>query len=78
MKLYNPYSNYKFMEETRNNNLLLDNLMDFICCSVPLLLVMEFLYYRAFYCLFNYEISKYLRPYSFPLVIVDLLFQSNL
>ena len=54
IKLYNPYSNYKFMEETRNNNLLVDNLMDFLLLSVPLILAMEFLYYRAFYCLFNY------------------------
>ena len=54
IKLYNPYSNYKFMQETRNNNLLIDNLMDFFLLSVPLILAMEFLFYRAFFCIFNY------------------------
>ena len=51
---YNPYSNNKFMAESRNTNLLLDNLFDFLLCSVPLILAMEFLFYRIFHCLFNY------------------------
>ena len=75
---YNPYSNKKFMAESRSTNLLLDNLFDFLLCSVPLILAMEFLFYRIFYCLFNYEISKFLRPYSFCLVLVELIFQNNL
>ena len=31
-----------------------------------------------FYCLFDYEISKYLRPYSFRLILIELLVQGNL
>ena len=75
---FNPHSNVRFMEEARNNNVLLDNLLDFLVLSVPLTLLMWFLYYRIFYCLFNHEISKFLRPYSFCLVLLDLLVQGNL
>ena len=49
---YNPHSNEKYMRESRKNNLLLDNLFDFLAFSVPLMLVLEFLYYKVFYCLF--------------------------
>ena len=51
---FNPYSNIRYMEESRNNNALLDNLMDFIVFSIPLTLGLWFLYYRIFYCLFEY------------------------
>ena len=52
--LYNPHSNVKYMEESRNNNLLLDSLLDFLVFSVPLMILLEFLYYKLFYCLFDY------------------------
>ena len=66
------------MSEARNNNLLLDNLLDFLVFSVPLMVVLEFLYYKIFYCLFEYEISKYLRPYCFRLILIEILIQGNL
>ena len=75
---YNPHSNEKYMRESRNNNLLLDNLLDFLVFSVPLMVLLEFLYYKVFYCLFDYEISKYLRPYSFRLILIEILIQGNL
>ena len=75
---YNAYSNRKYMEQSRNNNLLLDNILDFIMFSIPLTLILWFLFYRVFYCLFNYEISKYLRPYSFALILFEMLVQGNL
>ena len=67
---YNPQSNEKFMREARNNNVLLDSLLDFLIFSIPLTLAMEFLFYRLFFLLFNYEISKYFRPYSFKLILL--------
>ena len=70
VRRFNPYSNIRYMEESRNNNALLDNLMDFIVFSIPLTLALWFLYYRIFYCLFNYEVSKYLRAYSFCLILL--------
>ena len=51
---YNPHSNEKFMREARNNNVLLDSLIDFLLFSVPLTLLMEFLFYRLFFLLFDY------------------------
>ena len=75
---FNPHSNVRFMEEARNNNVLLDSLLDFLVLAVPLTLMMWFLYYHIFYCLFHYEVSKFLRPYSFGLILLDLLLQGNL
>ena len=51
---YNVYSNLRYMEEARNNNLLLDNILDFLLFSVPLTLLTCFLFYRLFFCLFDY------------------------
>ena len=36
-----------------------------------------FLFYRIFYLLFDYEISKYFRPYSFSLIAFEMLIQNN-
>ena len=58
------------MREARNNNVLLDSIIDFLIFSVPLTLLMEFLLYRLFFLLFNYEKSKYFRPYSFKLILL--------
>ena len=77
-KNYNAHSNKKYMAVSRNNNSLLDNLLDFLVFSVPLMIVLEFLNYKLFYCLFDYEVSKYLRPYSFRLILIELLIQGNL
>ena len=78
LPLYNPHSNEKFMEEARNSNVLLDSLLDFFIFSVPLILGLEFIFYRLFFLLFDYEVSKYFRPYSFKLVLLELLIQNNL
>ena len=51
---YNVHSNEKYMSEARNNNSLLDILLDFVVVSIPLTLAMEFIFYRIFYCLFDY------------------------
>ena len=66
------------MRESRNNNLFLENLLNFLVFSVPLMIALEFLYYKVFYCLFDYEFSKYLRPYSFRLILIEILIQGNL
>ena len=75
---YNPHSNEKYMRVSRNNNLLISSLLDFALLFTPLLLLLEFLLYKAFYCIFSYEISKYLRAYSFKLVLLELLIQGNI
>ena len=58
------------MRETRNSNVLLDSILDFLIFSIPLTLLMEFIFYRLFFLTFNYEISKYFRPYSFKLILL--------
>ena len=42
------------MREARNNNVLLDSILDFLIFSVPLTLIIEFLFYRLFFLLFKY------------------------
>ena len=74
---YNRYSNPTYLDIERKNNLFIDSTMDFFVFFVPLTLVSVFLFNRIFYLLFNYEISKYLRPYSFLLIIFELLIQNN-
>ena len=37
---YNADSNKRYMEVSRNNNFLLDNIFDFLLLSVPLMLVL--------------------------------------
>ena len=51
---YNADSNKRYMEVSRNNNFLLDNIFDFLLLSVPLIIILEFIYYKIFYCLFDY------------------------
>ena len=45
--------------------------------NVPCTLIIVFLFYRIFYLLFDYEISKYFRPYSFSLIAFEMLIQNN-
>ena len=37
---YNAHSNKRYMEVARNNNFLIDNLLDFLIFSVPLMIVL--------------------------------------
>ena len=69
ISLYNPQSNKRYMEEERKNNLFVASTMDFFAFHVPFVLVFVFLLNRLFYCLFNYQISSLLRPYSFWWII---------
>ena len=70
VSLYNPYSNQDYMEKERKNNLFLANTMDYFAFHVPAILVFVFLSNKLFYCLFNFRISSYLRPYSFKWVVL--------
>ena len=74
---YNPRSNEKYMRVSRNNNFLISSLLDFLVLFIPAILIIEYLFHKIFYCLFDYEISKFLRPYSFKLILVDLIIQGN-
>ena len=52
--------------------------MDYFVFFIPMTLVMSFFFYKIFHIFYNYEISKYFRPYSFPLILFDLLIQTNI
>ena len=39
--------------------------MDYFVFFVPTALLLVFIFYRLFYCLFNYEMSIFVRPYTF-------------
>ena len=75
---YNAYSNQRYLQEARKNNFLISSTLDYLILSVPSMIIMVFLLNRIFYLLFNYEISKYIRPYSFWLILLDLTFQNNI
>ena len=76
MRKYNAYSNPTYLKKERKNNLFLDNTIDYFVFCVPLTLISVFILNKLFGCLFNFEISKYLRPYSFLLITFELLIQN--
>ena len=75
---YNPYSNKKYMEEARKNNYMISSLLDFLVFHVPFTFLVVFILNKIFYALFNYPISAWIRPYSFWLILLDLLIQNNI
>ena len=74
---YNVHSDPKFLKIQRKNSSLLLNTLDFFIFSVPLTVLFVIGLNKAFYLLFEYEISKFLRPYSFWCILLELLIQSN-
>ena len=75
---YNQLSNPTYLKKERKNDLFLSSTVDFFVFFVPATLIFVFLSNRIFYCLFNYSISSYLRPYSFLLILFELLIQNNI
>ena len=78
IRKYNAFSNENYLFESRNNNFLLDSVLDFFMFYIPLSILLIFLWNRLFFLLFRFEISKFLRPYSFWLIIFDILIQNNI
>ena len=74
---YYPESNPTYLVEERKGNLFIESTIDYFVFFLPFTLVTFILFNRIFYCLFNYEISKYLRVYSFWWVMLELLIQKN-
>ena len=67
---YNAFSNEKYLQKARKNNFLMSSLIDYLVLSVPFTLALVFVFNKIFYLLFNYEISKFLRAYSFWLILL--------
>ena len=78
VSLYNPFSNQRYMEEERKNNLFIANTMDYFAFHVPAVLLFVFLSNRFFYLLFNHQISFIFRSYSFKWILLELLIQNNI
>ena len=74
---YNVMSNPAYLRKERKNNLFIENTMTYFSFFVPMSIVVVFLFNRIFYCLFNFEISKYLRPYAFWWVLFEIMIQNN-
>ena len=66
---YNRFSNPTYITKERKNNLFIKSTMDYFSFFLPATFVIVFLFNRIFYLLFNYEISKYLRPYAFNWIL---------
>ena len=77
-KDYYPLSNPTYLDEERKSNLFLESTIDYFVFFVPFVLVLIVLFNRLFYCLFNYEVSKFLRIYSFWWILLEILVQRNL
>ena len=77
VSLYNPFSNQRYMEEERKNNLFISSTLDYFAFHVPAVLLFVFLSYQFFYLLFNYQISFIFRSYSFKWILLELLIQNN-
>ena len=77
-KLYNPHSNRVYLARERKNNLFIASTTDFFVFFVPGTILLLLILNGLFRCLFNYSVSRYLRPYTFKLVIFELLVQGNI
>ena len=70
-------SNPTYLRKERKNDLFIESTMTYFSFFVPITLVVVFFFNRIFYCLFDYEISKYLRPYCFWWVLFEIMIQNN-
>jgi hypothetical protein len=75
---YNSYSNEKYMMLERKNNLLLQNLMCFFAFFIPAALIVVLICRKVFFLLWDYRISKILRPYSFWLILLEIFVINNI
>ena len=71
---YNPFSNRRYMEEERKNNLLINSTLDYFCFIVPLIIAFVFLADRLFVALpeqrgdlYFPRFQELLHPFSFNL-----------
>ena len=74
---YNPHSKV-YLAKQRKNNLFISSTMDYFVFFVPLTLLLVFAFNKLFHCLFNYQISIFLRPYSFWWILLETLVQGNI
>ena len=75
--LYNRFSNPTYLDKERKNNLFIKSTMDYFSFFVPAACIVLLVFNRIFYCLFDFEISKYLRPYAFKWILFEMLIQNN-
>ena len=74
---YNVQSNPTYLDKERKGNLFIASTMDYFAFHVPLILLVVFLFNRLFYCLFNFKVSIFFRPYSFWWILFEILIQGN-
>lgn len=74
---YNSHSNKKYLEIARKNNTFIENTLMFLCFFVPCTIVFVLFCRFFFFRLFNYEISKFLRMWSFGWVLLEMLVMAN-
>ena len=75
---YYPLSNPTYLDEERKSNLFLESTIDYFVFFVPFTIIIVLIFNRLFYFLFDYEISKYLRIYSFWWIFLDVMIQTNI
>ena len=70
-------SNPTYLDKQRKGNLFIASVLDYFAFHVPLILIIVFLFNRLFYCLFNFRISIFFRPFSFWWTLFEMLIQGN-
>ena len=71
------YSDDKYVEVEQKDRQFFRNAADFFIVSVPYCLIVFFLFNRLFYVLYNYEISSYIRIFSFWGFLYQMIIESN-
>ena len=70
-------SNPTYLDKERKGNLFIASTMDYFAFHVPLIVLAVFVFNRLFYCLFNFKLSIFFRPYSFWWMLFEMLVQGN-
>ena len=75
---YNSFTNEKFLLEERVDALLVKNALLEIVVMSAIKVFCFILFNRLFYCLFNHSVSRFFRPYSFKIFLLEVLFLEDI
>ena len=75
---YYPYANEKYKEMEGKDSFFFRSTLEYFIMGVPYTVVVFVLLNRLFYCLFEYEVSKHLRMFSFWGFLCFMGLESNI
>ena len=75
---YSPYANEKYKEVEGKDSFFFRSTLEYFIMGVPYTVVLFVLLNRLFYCLFEYEVGKHLRMFSFWGFLCFMGLESNI